>query len=115
MIDTSRRRLPYVVIDVFTDRPLEGNSLAIFTDARGLSTEQMQALAREMNLAESTFILPRARRDCCSSARADFLYRTSIHDCASDLTGGNSQSRSVEQICPLSRTQRRQIFLFRHY
>ena len=59
MIDTSRRRLPYVVIDVFTDRPLEGNSLAIFTDARGLSTEQMQALAREMNLAESTFILPR--------------------------------------------------------
>ena len=54
-----RRRLPYVLMDVFTDRPLEGNQLAIFTDARGLSTEQMQALARETNLSETTFILPR--------------------------------------------------------
>jgi trans-2,3-dihydro-3-hydroxyanthranilate isomerase len=54
-----RRRLPYVLMDVFTDRPLEGNQLAIFTDAGGLSTEQMQALARETNLSETTFILPR--------------------------------------------------------
>jgi len=59
MIKTARRRLPYVQLDVFTDRPLEGNQLAIFTDARGLSTEQMQALARETNLSETTFILPR--------------------------------------------------------
>lgn len=59
MIAATRRRLPYVLMDVFTDRPLEGNQLAIFTDARGLSSEQMQALAREMNLAETTFILPR--------------------------------------------------------
>ena len=59
MIDISRRRLPYVLMDVFTERPLEGNQLAIFTDARGLSTEQMQALARETNLSETTFILPR--------------------------------------------------------
>ena len=59
MIETARRRLSYVLMDVFTDRPLEGNQLAIFTDARGLSTEQMQALAREMNLSETTFILPR--------------------------------------------------------
>ena len=54
-----RRRLPYVLMDVFTEQPLEGNQLAIFTDARGLSTEQMQALARETNLSETTFILPR--------------------------------------------------------
>jgi trans-2,3-dihydro-3-hydroxyanthranilate isomerase len=59
MIDISRRRLPYVLIDVFTDRPLEGNQLAVFTDARGLSTEDMQALARETNLSETTFIFPR--------------------------------------------------------
>jgi trans-2,3-dihydro-3-hydroxyanthranilate isomerase len=59
MLDSNRRRLPYVLMDVFTDRPLEGNQLAIFTDARGLSTEQMQALARETNLSETTFILPR--------------------------------------------------------
>lgn len=50
--------LPYAVLDVFAERALEGNPLAVFTDARGLSTEQMQALARETNLAETTFILP---------------------------------------------------------
>ena len=45
-------------VDVFTDRALSGNSLAVFLDGRGLSTETMQALAREMNLSETTFILP---------------------------------------------------------
>jgi trans-2,3-dihydro-3-hydroxyanthranilate isomerase len=48
----------FVQVDVFTDRPFGGNQLAVFTDARGLSTEQMQALAREMNFSESTFVLP---------------------------------------------------------
>jgi trans-2,3-dihydro-3-hydroxyanthranilate isomerase len=47
-----------VQVDVFTDRALTGNALAVFLDGRGLSTEQMQALAREMNLSETTFILP---------------------------------------------------------
>jgi trans-2,3-dihydro-3-hydroxyanthranilate isomerase len=47
-----------VQVDVFADRALTGNSLAVFLDGRGLSTEQMQALAREMNLSETTFILP---------------------------------------------------------
>jgi trans-2,3-dihydro-3-hydroxyanthranilate isomerase len=47
-----------VQVDVFTDRVLTGNSLAVFLDGRRLSTEQMQALAREMNLSETTFILP---------------------------------------------------------
>jgi len=59
MFDIARRRLPHVVIDVFAERPLEGNQLAVFTDARGLSTEQMQALARETNFSETTFIFPR--------------------------------------------------------
>jgi trans-2,3-dihydro-3-hydroxyanthranilate isomerase len=45
-------------VDVFTDRSLTGNSLAVFLDGRGLSSEQMQALARETNLSETTFILP---------------------------------------------------------
>jgi len=48
----------YVVCDVFTDKPLEGNQLAVFTDARGLDGEAMQALARELNFSESTFVLP---------------------------------------------------------
>jgi trans-2,3-dihydro-3-hydroxyanthranilate isomerase len=45
-------------IDVFTRKPFGGNQLAVFTDARGLEAEQMQALAREMNFSETTFILP---------------------------------------------------------
>ena len=48
----------YVLADVFTDRPLEGNQLAVFTDARGLDEEQMQALARETKLSETVFVLP---------------------------------------------------------
>jgi trans-2,3-dihydro-3-hydroxyanthranilate isomerase len=47
----------YVIVDVFTDRALAGNQLAVFTDARGLETETMQALAREINFSESTFVL----------------------------------------------------------
>jgi trans-2,3-dihydro-3-hydroxyanthranilate isomerase len=50
--------LSMVQIDVFTDRALTGNALAVFLDGRGLSADQMQALARETNLAETTFILP---------------------------------------------------------
>jgi trans-2,3-dihydro-3-hydroxyanthranilate isomerase len=52
-------RLPFSQVDVFTANPFEGNSLAVFADGRGLSDDQMQAIAREMNLSETTFILPR--------------------------------------------------------
>ena len=55
----SDRSYPFVQLDVFTQTPLTGNSLAIFPDARGLEDEEMQALAREMNLSETTFVLPR--------------------------------------------------------
>ncbi len=55
------RRFPFVQLDVFSSRPFEGNSLAVFPDGRGLSDQQMQALAREMNLSETTFILPREK------------------------------------------------------
>lgn len=55
----AKRRLSYITLDVFTSTPLEGNQLAVFTDARGVSDTEMQALAREMNLSETTFILPR--------------------------------------------------------
>ena len=48
----------YVVADVFTDTPLTGNQLAVFTDARDLDDETMQALTREMNFSESVFVLP---------------------------------------------------------
>jgi trans-2,3-dihydro-3-hydroxyanthranilate isomerase len=48
----------YVVADVFTDTPLEGNPVAVFTDASDLSSELMQRIAREMNLSETVFVLP---------------------------------------------------------
>jgi trans-2,3-dihydro-3-hydroxyanthranilate isomerase len=47
-------------LDVFTTTPLAGNALAVFPDARGLDARTMQALAREMNLSETTFVLPSA-------------------------------------------------------
>ena len=52
------RSLRYTLLDVFTSRALTGNALAVFTDGRGLSPDTMQALAREMNLSESVFVLP---------------------------------------------------------
>lgn len=58
-MSNQRRKLPFVQLDVFTSAPLEGNQLAVFPDARGLSDAEMQAVAREMNLSETTFIFPR--------------------------------------------------------
>ena len=48
----------YVVADVFTDTPLAGNQLAVFTDARGMEAGLMQALALELKFSESVFVLP---------------------------------------------------------
>ncbi len=60
------RTYEFVQLDVFTQTPLSGNPLAIFPDARGLNDAEMQALAREMNLSETTFIFP---RDAATEAR----------------------------------------------
>jgi trans-2,3-dihydro-3-hydroxyanthranilate isomerase len=65
MTTQAARRLPFVQLDVFSSRPLEGNPLAVFPDGRGLTDQQMQAIAREMNLSETTFVLP---RDAASEA-----------------------------------------------
>jgi trans-2,3-dihydro-3-hydroxyanthranilate isomerase len=53
-------RLDYFVVDVFTSVPLAGNPLAVVFDTAGLTTERMQAIAREFNLSETTFIQRRA-------------------------------------------------------
>src|SRR5919204_2716972 len=50
--------LRYVIADVFTDRSLAGNQLAVFTDGRDVDEETMQALALELNLSETVFVLP---------------------------------------------------------
>jgi trans-2,3-dihydro-3-hydroxyanthranilate isomerase len=57
-VSNAKRSLPFVLVDVFTSVPLEGNQLAVFPDARGLDDQQMQAIARETNLSETTFIFP---------------------------------------------------------
>ncbi len=51
-------KLNFVTVDVFTDRPFGGNPLAVVPDARGVTTPQMQAIASEFNLSETTFVLP---------------------------------------------------------
>jgi trans-2,3-dihydro-3-hydroxyanthranilate isomerase len=52
------RRLQYRIVDVFTDRMFGGNPLAVVLDGRGVTDKEMQALAQEMNLSETTFVLP---------------------------------------------------------
>src|SRR3954452_2019636 len=61
-----KRTFDFFQLDVFTREALKGNPLAVFPDARGLNDAEMQALAREMNLSETTFILP---RDAAAEAR----------------------------------------------
>lgn len=59
----------FVQVDVFTDHVFGGNPLAVFFDASDLTGEQMQAIAREMNLSETVFLLPATRDDCIARAR----------------------------------------------
>src|SRR5262245_56648121 len=59
----------FVHVDVCTDRPLTGNALAVILDGQGLTADEMQAIAREMNLAETTFVLPTTRSDCAARVR----------------------------------------------
>lgn len=57
-LNCMNRQLDYTIVDVFAEHPLEGNPLAVFHDGRGLTDAQMQAIARETNLSETTFVLP---------------------------------------------------------
>ena len=66
---TAKREYSYVVVDVFTQVPLEGNPLAVFPDARGLDDATMQKIAKETNLSETTFVFPATRPDCSASVR----------------------------------------------
>ena len=59
----------YHVVDVFTQKPLEGNALAVFPDGSGLDDATMQSIAREMNLSETVFVFPATLRDCAARLR----------------------------------------------
>jgi trans-2,3-dihydro-3-hydroxyanthranilate isomerase len=52
------RQIPFQTVDVFTESPFTGNPLAVITDARSLTSEEMQQIAREFNYSETTFVLP---------------------------------------------------------
>jgi trans-2,3-dihydro-3-hydroxyanthranilate isomerase len=67
------RRFRFRQVDVFTDRPLAGNPLAVFTDASGMTEEEMQAVALEMMFAETTFVLPATAE--AAAAGADYRVR----------------------------------------
>jgi trans-2,3-dihydro-3-hydroxyanthranilate isomerase len=69
------RSFSFVTVDVFTDRRFGGNPLAVFPDARGLTDAEMQALAAEFNLSETTFVLPSA--DPANTARVRIFNRKS--------------------------------------
>src|SRR5271167_3599215 len=59
---------PYEILDVFTDTPLQGNPLAVFTEGEQLPSRLMQAVARELNLSETVFLLP-GDADCDAHLR----------------------------------------------
>jgi trans-2,3-dihydro-3-hydroxyanthranilate isomerase len=63
------RELRFVQVDVFTERVFGGNPLAVVFEAAGLSDALMQAIAREMNCSETTFLLPPTRPDCAARVR----------------------------------------------
>jgi trans-2,3-dihydro-3-hydroxyanthranilate isomerase len=63
------RAYPFVTVDVFTDRQFGGNQLAVFLEPAGLSDAEMQAVAREMNLSETTFVFPPTLPDCVARVR----------------------------------------------
>ena len=66
------RTYEFVQVDVFTQTPLAGNPLAVFPDAYRLNDAEMQVLAREMNLSETTFVFP---RDPATEARRRARHR----------------------------------------
>lgn len=65
----SLRSYRYRVVDVFTTQPLEGNPLAVFPNASGIDDVTMQRIAKELNLSETTFVIPSIRADCAVCVR----------------------------------------------
>lgn len=82
------RKLPFHLVDVFTERMFGGNQLAVYTDGRGVSDAEMQQIAREMNLSETTFVLPPA--DAANDFRVRIFTTTSELPMAGHPTVGTA-------------------------
>jgi len=67
--ERATRQYRFRQVDVFTERPLAGNPLAVFLDPGDLSDQDMRAIALEMNLSETTFVFPSTRADCVARVR----------------------------------------------
>lgn len=65
----TRRGFEFAQVDVFTDRLFGGNPLAVFPDAQGITDKEMLAIAKEMNLSETTFVLPPTQPNCAARVR----------------------------------------------
>ncbi|MDT7604829.1 MAG: trans-2,3-dihydro-3-hydroxyanthranilate isomerase [Acidobacteriota bacterium] len=90
------KKLRYHLVDVFTDRQFGGNPLAVFTDGTGLSTETMQSIAKEMNLSETTFVLP--PEDAANNFRVRIFTPTSELPMAGHPTVGTTHVLARERM-----------------
>ena len=89
----------YVIADVFTDKPFTGNPLAVFLEAQGLSTEQMQRIAGELNLSETAFVLP---PEAAGYARVRIFTPVSELPFAGHPTVGTAMVMAKLQVIPAS-------------
>jgi trans-2,3-dihydro-3-hydroxyanthranilate isomerase len=87
----------FQTVDVFTDRRFCGNPLAVFPDARGMSGDEMQALAAEFNLSETAFVLP--PEDPTNTARVRIFHRTAEMPFAGHPSIGTAYVLAREGIC----------------
>lgn len=92
------RSYRYRVVDVFTTQPLEGNPLGVFPDSSGLDDVTMQKIAKELNLAETTFVSPAVQHGCCARVRIFTPAREMPF--AGHPTIGTSLSYSTKASCP---------------
>ena len=92
------RELLFVQVDVFTDRVFGGNPLAVVFEAAGLTDAEMQAIAREMNCSETTFLLPPTRPDC--EARVRIFTPARELPFAGHPTIGTAWVLATEQLLP---------------
>ena len=96
----------YLHLDVFTNRLFGGNQLAVFPSASGMTAGQMQAIAREINFSESTFILPRERDD--TDIRMRIFTPGAEMPMAGHPTVGSTFALALEGVIPAGR--RRWVF-----
>jgi hypothetical protein len=100
-----------VTVDVFTTVAFAGNPLAVFTDARGLEGATMQQIARELNLSETTFVLPPADAAHTAHVRI-FTPQSELLDVAPEIafagpTGGEPSFEAGGSVVPIARAELR--------